>query len=73
MGGKTLEGEETRLKAGFLSLQASLTFRELSPCPRHLRSGILFRFFEVAGTWGKFLVFWGGAGFLPRAAIALFL
>lgn len=28
--------------------------KQLPPCPRHLRSGILFRFFEVAGTWGKF-------------------
>ena len=68
-----MEGEEPLLKEGFLSLQASLTFRELPPCPRHLRSGILFRFFEVAGTWGKLFVVLGRCGVLQRAAIALFL
>ena len=34
--------------------RTSQTDKQLPPCPRHLRSGILFRFFEVAGTWGKF-------------------
>ena len=67
-----MEGEEPLLKEGFLSLQASLTFRELPPCPRHLRSGNLVRFFEVAGTWGKLFVVLGGAVFLQGAAIALF-
>ena len=34
--------------------RSSPKHQRLPPCPRHLRSGILFRFFEVAGTWGKF-------------------
>ena len=57
-GKKTLEGESPLLKDGALSLQTSLTHRELPPCPRRLRSEDLFRFGKMAGTWGKFLSFW---------------
>ena len=42
--GKTLEGEGTLLKEGSLSLQTSLTLRELPPRPRHLQSEDFFRF-----------------------------
>ena len=52
---KTLEGEIPLLKDGALSLQTSLTHRELPPYPRHLQSDKLFRFLRVAGIWGKFL------------------
>ena len=58
---------------GALSLQTSLSHRELPPYPRHLRSEKLFRFQRVAGTWGKFFVGLGGADLLQGAAIALFL
>ena len=57
-GKKTLEGESPLLKDGALSLQTSLTHRELPPCPRRLRSENLFRFCKMAGSWGKFLSFW---------------
>ena len=40
---------------GALSLQTSLTHRELPPCPRLFRSENLVRFWRVAGAWGKFL------------------
>ena len=46
------------MKGALPTLQTSLTHPELPPCPRHLRSGILFRFLSVAGTWGKFLLLW---------------
>ena len=67
-GKKTLEGESPLLKDGALSLQTSLSLRELPPCPRRLRSEILFRFWRVAGSWGKFLVFWEVRFFLQSAA-----
>ena len=65
---KTLEGESPLLKDGALSLQTSLSHRELPPCPRHLRSEDLFRFSRVAGTWGKFFVDLGGMNLLQSAA-----
>ena len=57
-GKKTLEGESPLLKDGALSLQTSLSLRELPPCPRRFRSENLFRFGKMAGSWGKFLSFW---------------
>ncbi len=50
-----MEGESPLLKDGALSLQTSLSHRELPPCPRRFRSEDLFRFWRVAGAWGKFL------------------
>ncbi len=52
-----MEGESPLLKDGALSLQASLSHRELPPRPRRLGSEDLFRFRSVAGSWGKFFVF----------------
>ena len=54
-----MEGESPLLKEGALSLQTSLSHRELPPCPRRLRSENLFRILRAAGTWGKF---WGLVG-----------
>ena len=65
---KTLEGESPLLKDGALSLQTSLSHRELPPCPRHLRSEDLFRFLWWRGLVGKFLVWAGGANLLQSAA-----
>ena len=64
-----MEGESPLLKDGALSLQTSLTHRELPPYPRHLRSDHLFRFLSVAGIWGKFLGL-DGRCFFQSAAIA---
>ena len=69
--GKTLEGESPLLKDGALSLQTSLTHRELPPYPRLLRSDHLFRFLRVAGIWGKFFgfgreVFFSECGYRAR-------
>ena len=44
-----------------------------SPMSRHLRSENLFRFLRVAGSWGKFFVYRGGADFGQGAAVALVL
>ena len=63
-----MEGESAHLKDGALSLQASLSHRELPPRPRHLESGNLFRFSGVAGTWGKFLFRAGGNFFESTAS-----
>ena len=54
-----MEGESPLLKDGALSLQTSLSHRELPPCPRRFRSENLFRILRAAGTWGKF---WGLVG-----------
>ena len=64
-----MEGESPLLKDGALSLQTSLTHRELPPYPRPLRSDHLFRFLSVAGIWGKFLGL-DGRCFFQSAAIA---
>ncbi len=63
-----MEGESPLLKEGALSLQTSLSHRELPPCPRHLRSEDLFRFSRVAETWGKFFCVCGGVNLLQGAA-----
>ena len=67
-GRRTLEGESPLLKDGALSLQASLTHRELPPCPRRFRSENLVCFLEAAGSWGKFFCVWGGMNLMQRAA-----
>ena len=54
-----MEGESPLLKDGALSLQTSLSHRELSPCPRHLRGENLFRFFESGGDMGKVFLLLG--------------
>ena len=61
-----MEGESPLLKDGALSLQTSLTHRELPPCPRRLGSENLFRFLRAARTWGKFLFGSGGMLFRVR-------
>ena len=52
-----MEAQGDPFRRGLPTLQTSLTHPELPPCPRHLGNGILFRFSEVAGTWGKFFCF----------------
>ena len=52
-----MEGESPLLKDGALSLQTSLSHRELPPYPCRFRSEVLFRFLEMAGIWGKFFYF----------------
>ncbi len=64
-----MEAQGDPFRRGLPTLQTSLTLPELPPCPRHLRSENLFRFSRVAGTWGKFLV-WTGGAFFQSAAIA---
>ena len=63
-----MEGESPLLTDGALSLQTSLSHRELPPCPRHLESKDLFRFLEMAGAGGKFFVGLGGMNLLQSAA-----
>ena len=53
-----MEAQGDPFRRGLPTLQTSLTHPELPPCPRHLQSENLFHFLRVAGTWGKFLVFW---------------
>ena len=65
--GKTLEGESPLLKDGALSLQTSLSHRELPPCPRHLESGNLFCILRAAGDMGEVLGL-DGRWFLDGAA-----
>ena len=55
-----MEGEGPLLKEGSLSLQTSLTLRELPPRPRILRSEDLFRFLWWRGHGGSFLFLTGG-------------
>ena len=50
-----MEAQEPLFRRGVPTLQTSLTSRELPPCPRLFRSENLFRFWRVAGSWGKFL------------------
>ena len=63
-----MEAQGDPFRRGRPTLQTSLTHPELPPCPRLFRSEDLFRFWRVAGTWGKFLLFLGGANFLQSAA-----
>ena len=55
-GGRPWRERAPSFGEGALSLQTSLTHRELPPRPRLLRSEDLFRFWEAAGSWGKFFI-----------------
>ena len=72
--GKTLEGESPLLKEGALSLQTSLSHRELSHRTPLLQERKFVSLFVTAGFCGKvFLSDWEVRDFLQGAAIALFL
>ena len=56
-----MEAQGDPFRRGLPTLQTSLTYPELPPYPRHLRSENSVRFFESGGDMGKFLVLAGGA------------
>ena len=69
-----MEGESPLLKDGALSLQTSLSYRELPPrAPAFAWLKNLFRFAWRGCSWGKFFVRSGDADRLQSAAVALFL
>ena len=68
-----MEGESPLLKEGALSLQTSLSHRELSHRTPLLQERKFVSLFVTAGFCGKVFFGLGGRDFLQGAAIALVL
>ena len=54
-----MEAQGDPFRRGLPTLQTSLTYPELPPYPRHLRSENLVRFFESGGDMGEVFGFGG--------------